>query len=79
MICNCEHAGDTNPSREQLAGILAAAREVQDPGCDVGVDGGYGEEAEERGLRCVVDEPARHEAVCEEEGEVCRSKTLDYC
>lgn len=76
MICYGEHTRYAYPSWKQLAWILTATGEVQNPRCDVGIDGCYSEESEESSLRCIVYEPSRHEAVREEEREVRRSKTL---
>lgn len=51
------YAGYADPGWEELARVFAAAGEVEDPGGYVGVDGVYGEEADEGCLRGIMKKP----------------------
>jgi len=48
------YAGYADPGGQQLPRVFAAAGEVEDPGCYVGVDRVYGQEADEGCLRGIM-------------------------
>lgn len=76
VVARGQDGSDADPSWQQQAGILGTAGQVDDPRGQVGKGAANGEETHDGGLRGIVDEPAGHEAVGEEKGEVGRGATL---
>jgi len=75
VVAERQGSSNTYPGREKESWVFGAAREVEDPRRNVRVDRVDGEEADDGGLRGVVEEPPRHKAIGKEEGQIRRGTT----
>ena len=76
VVAYGEGSGYPYPARKQKARVTETASERKHREGDICVDGINGQQTDDGGLWCVVEEPSRHEAVGKEEAEVARGKTL---